>query len=178
MDRWRCSDASCPNSSGHCYIGEGVHLRIIPQHLKTWSMAINDADGDIDTIPEHLGKTLMPVKTSKRNPFRETASKTLHERAVAAQATHPSPSPFLSYPYGYYPFAGPPMYPQSPYPPPVHPQHFPPPPLNTLECPIYHGSTGPLPSPPKGMKSLINSAITLRGLLKSIPRRQSSWENV
>ena len=69
MDRWACPDVSCPNSRGFCYPADGVHLRVMPQHLKTWSMAINDEDGDLETIPEHLAKTLTPSKTGAKNPF-------------------------------------------------------------------------------------------------------------
>ena len=110
MDRWVCAQASCTNKSGHCYTIDGIHLRLLPQHLRTWSTAINEGSGDIETCPESLAKTLMPVKPSQKNPLRESNTK-MTQKDIEVLPSHPLP--YAQYPYGYYPY-GPPPYPQPP----------------------------------------------------------------
>ena len=128
MDRWACQEVSCLNTRSFCYPVDAVHLRVQPQHLKTWSMAINDDDGDVETIPERLGKTLMPSRPSTKNPFRDSSQSAKHTPQINSFAssstslstvTNSTPlpqgsQPFLPYPYGVYPYSThPPIYSQN-----------------------------------------------------------------
>jgi len=91
---WSCGQSTCPNERGFCYIVDGVHLRLLAQHMKTWSMAINQQEGDIDMMPAALAKTLMPAKLRTKNPLRENAAKPLDTVAThSAAANHPAPLP-------------------------------------------------------------------------------------
>jgi hypothetical protein len=128
MDRWRCGQSTCPQQNGFCYLVDGVHLRLMPQHMKTWSIAINDENGDLETAPVLLAKTLMPSRPSLKNPLRESLHKTPAKQPHLMQSTPQTSSPFVqSYPppasyYPYYLNNGP-QYPQLPppymYPPPA-----------------------------------------------------------
>ena len=129
MDRWRCGQTTCPQQNGFCYLIDGVHLRLMPQHLKTWSIAINDGNGDLETAPSLLARTLMPSKPSLKNPLREILHKTPAKEPHLMQSTPQTPSPFLqSYPPPppyYHPYLNNlPQYPQLPspymYPPQPH----------------------------------------------------------
>ena len=64
--RWGCGQTVCPNERGFCYIIDGVHLRLLVQHMKTWSMAINEQEGDIDTMPVTLAKALCLLRLETR----------------------------------------------------------------------------------------------------------------
>src|SRR5439155_26255651 len=77
MQRWACGQNSCPNKSGHCYIVDGVHLKMLAQQMKTWSKAINEASDEVnfETAPISLARTFMPTKPSTKNPLREKAAK-------------------------------------------------------------------------------------------------------
>ena len=55
--------------------------------MKTWSMAINEGEGDIDVMPAALAKSLIPAKLRTKNPLRENAAKALD--TVAAAENHP-----------------------------------------------------------------------------------------
>jgi len=55
--------------------------------MKTWSMAINEGEGDIDVMPAALAKSLIPAKLGTKNPLRENAAKALD--TVAAAENHP-----------------------------------------------------------------------------------------
>ena len=66
----KCNQA-CSNKSEHCYIVKGVYLRLFAKNLKTWSIAINDTDVDVDTCSEELVKILQSAKTILRNPLRD-----------------------------------------------------------------------------------------------------------
>ena len=95
--RWSYGQSACPNETGFCYIVDGVHLRLLAQHMKTWSMAINEQEEDIDTMPAALAKTLMPAKLGTKNPLRENAAKPLdmaanHPAAANHLAALPLPS--------------------------------------------------------------------------------------
>jgi hypothetical protein len=35
MDRWACGKPPCPNERGFCVIVDGIHLRMIAQHMRT-----------------------------------------------------------------------------------------------------------------------------------------------
>jgi len=59
--------------------------------MKTWSIAINEGEGDIDVMPAALAKSLMPAKLGTKNPLRENAAKALD--TVAAAANHPATVP-------------------------------------------------------------------------------------
>ena len=47
-------------------------------------MAINEAEGDVDTIPGALAKNFMPTKMRIKNPFRENGAKTLDKATTLA----------------------------------------------------------------------------------------------
>ena len=107
--------------------------------MKTWSMAINEQEGDIDTMPAALAKTLMPAKLGTKNPLRENATKPLD--TAAAAANHPATLPLSAPPPGLMPpyYHLPPQYysayngpyhqlgylqpPQQPVPSPKRPRH-------------------------------------------------------
>jgi hypothetical protein len=123
MLRWSCGQTTCPNERGFCYVVDGLHLRMLPQHMKTWSMAINEAEGDLDTMPTALAKTLMPAKTGTKNTLRENGAKptekaaTLPDPIPQPTLPPPMPMPYYQYPPPYYgPYNG--SYPQPGYPPP------------------------------------------------------------
>ena len=103
--------------------------------MKTWSMAINQDEGDLDAIPTALVKTLMPARTGMKNPLRENGAKKL-ERVpdtipppAFPPPSQPPPMPYYQPPHGYYG-----LYHASGYP----PNLLPPPPSVTLspQCSI------------------------------------------
>ena len=51
---------------------DGVHLRLLTQHLRTWCVAINNASddlpADVETPPIPLAESLAPVKSGSKNP--------------------------------------------------------------------------------------------------------------
>jgi hypothetical protein len=121
MDRWHCEENSCPNNRGWCYLVDKVHLRMMAQHMKTWSMAINVEEGDLETAPSALAKTFMPSRKTAINPFRETPKETPAKDINATQGANLPPPPYPPYSYsGFYPYASP-QYPQLP----PHPLHLP-----------------------------------------------------
>ena len=74
-------------------------------------MAINEDEGDIDTMPVALAKSLMPAKMGIKNPLRENGAKPLDKAAslhpslppsAPAQATMPAPIPYYQYLPQYY----------------------------------------------------------------------------
>jgi len=78
--------------------------------MKTWSMAINEQGGDIDTMPAALAKTLMPAKLGTKNPLRENPPKppdTVPNHSTAAN--HPATLPPLPGPMNPY-YHLPPLY--------------------------------------------------------------------
>ena len=119
MDRWACRQSSCPNERGFCVIVDGIHLHILAQHLRTWSMAINDDDSDLEMAPAALLKTLIPAKSGTKNPFRETSpTKDPAPSANVPQIPEPHhPPTYFQHPYGYFPYN---RYPQLPPPPLYH----------------------------------------------------------
>ena len=58
MAHLRCGQSSCPNENAWCYIVDGIHLKIIAAHMKTWSMTINEGDTDLETCPTALARLL------------------------------------------------------------------------------------------------------------------------
>ena len=90
-------------------------------------MAINEDEGDIDTMPAALAKSLMPAKMGIKNPLRENGAKPLDKAvsphpslplAAPTLALMPAPMPYYQYPPQYYgAYNGPyhqPGYPQPP----------------------------------------------------------------
>lgn len=123
---------------------------MLAQHMKTWSMAINEDEGDVDTMPTSLAKTLMPAKTGTKNPLRENGAKPTEKPATLQDATphlafppH-TPMPYYQYPPGYYgPYNG--SYPQPGYPPP--PPQAPPQVASSPKRPLHrHERSSSLPS--------------------------------
>jgi hypothetical protein len=49
---------------------------MMAQHMKTWSIAINEDEADPDTAPEALAKILMPSKRTAVNRFRNMPKET------------------------------------------------------------------------------------------------------
>jgi hypothetical protein len=104
---------------------DNIHLKLYPQNLKSWSIAINKEPDvvTIDICPIELAKILMTAKATLKNPLRDapetTPSKTT-QNAVPPSATLPPPYPF---PY-YFPYSVP-SYPQHFLPPPPYAQHLP-----------------------------------------------------
>jgi len=87
---------------------------MLAQHLKTWSMAINEDNGDIDEAPMSLAKTLMPSKSGTKNPFRDTGDKPVAKDTTPAHPPNLPPSHYYQYPPSYYPYGASPHYPQLP----------------------------------------------------------------
>ena len=78
---------TCANKSGFCYIVDGIHLRMLPGNMKTWSMAINNDKADLETAPTTLATTLMPSKPTQKNPLREKQNKTPAKESHLMQTT-------------------------------------------------------------------------------------------
>ena len=97
-----------PINQGTAMSWKGMHLRLFTQNFKTWSMAINDGNADVETCPEGLAKTLQPAKTSFKNPLRDT------EKSVPKITQNPS-NTSTPFPPSYYSFYSP--YNHSIYPP-------------------------------------------------------------
>jgi len=135
--------------------------------MKTWSMAINEQEGDIDTMPAALAKSLMPAKPGTKNPLRDNGAKPPDKAAsalapsVLAPAPMPAPMPYYHLPPQYYgAYNGP--YHQPGYPPSLQaPVHVAPSPKRPLSAPHHfhqnmtHAQT--------------NSPITLHGSSNGIP---------
>ena len=102
----RCGESSCLNENAWCYIVDGIHLKIISAHMKTWSMTINEGDADLETCPTALAKTLMPLRKGRKNTLREQASKAasiLIDSNLSSSATStPSQLPLLLSPHRHY----------------------------------------------------------------------------
>ena len=72
--------------------------------MKTWSIESNEDEGDTDTMPTGLSKSLMPAKMGIKNPLRENSAKTLDKASMLAQmpVPHRAPMPYYPYPPQYY----------------------------------------------------------------------------
>ena len=99
------------NQNPWCYVVDGIHLKVIPANFKIWSMAINSNETDLETCPLALAKTLMPAKSTQKNPFRELASKPVEKASEVVQhpALPPGANPLLTpyTPVSYHPFGHP-----------------------------------------------------------------------
>ena len=131
MSSIKCELKSCPNKAGWCYIVDNVHLKILPAHIKTWSIAINDGTATLDMPPTILVKSLMPAKQSLSNPMRDPYSKSSNSGSTptpsSGTAVHvpaPTPPPQIIYqmmPHGYqHPYGLPTRYHGTPEPPQLH----------------------------------------------------------
>ena len=108
MAHLRCSQSSCPNENAWCYIVDGIHLKIISVHMKTWSMMINEGGEDLETYPTALAKTLMPSRKGEKNPLREQASKaasiSIDSNSSSFATSTPGQLPLLLLLHPYYPY--------------------------------------------------------------------------
>ena len=93
MTHLRCGQSSCPNENAWCYVVDGIHLKIISAHMKTWSMTINEGEADLETCPTALAKTLMPSRKSGKNPLREQASKAASISIGSNSSSSATPTP-------------------------------------------------------------------------------------
>ena len=120
MNRYKCSLSKCPNGIGKlgawCVIVDDVHLRLMPAHMTTWSMAINDDLADIENAPPGLFKALMPAKSGTVNPLRVPVATAptaptiqIPETPMPAPAPPPAVAPIpAATPYPHYPYSLPP----------------------------------------------------------------------
>lgn len=124
MLKWKCGQKTCPNEDSWCYIIDGIHLRIFPQQMTAWSVAINDEEQGVtlEVAPETVAKALMPAKQGQKNPLRHPQD----------DKTPKTPAPVIP-PYPSYPMPPYPYY--SPY---GHPQHGlpPPPPFHQVDAAV------------------------------------------
>ena len=125
-ERYRCTLATCPNhaNNGVCWVADGrVHLRILPNQARAWSMAINNGDATIESPTSNFLQSLMPARQGQRNPYRAGASATPASAPPPQEELYRSQyNPFHPLPLPYY-FA-PPPYPGSPYGAPPMPGHI------------------------------------------------------
>jgi hypothetical protein len=114
---------------GWCYVMDTVHLKLMAQHLRTWSIAINNASedhpADLEAPPTNLVESLQPTKPGLKNPMRKDVNKPASKDVTAS---NPFQLPFMppmtpSYPFYTYPQFSP--YQQLPPPPPYASQASP-----------------------------------------------------
>ena len=80
-----------------------AHLILQPANFQSWSIAINNGIGDIDTCPPEIARTLRPAKHNVKNPFKELEGpKSSPHTPIPAGPGAPY-FPFYPPPYGYYP---------------------------------------------------------------------------
>ena len=65
-----CSRPSCPNQNNYCNELDEVHLKVMPSHMKTWSMSINEGNAPLEASPNNPIATLMPSKAGTYNSLR------------------------------------------------------------------------------------------------------------
>ena len=70
MKTYSCGFQGCSNKNNWCYVLDGIHLKVFPQHFKVWSMAINDDRCEVKDSSSDLIKTLQSVKHSQTNLMR------------------------------------------------------------------------------------------------------------
>jgi hypothetical protein len=116
---YKCDGKGKCNNKLYCWVApQGVHLMIFPAQLKLWSMAINRGDATLEQPTEELLKTLMPVRSGGRNPYRTHSTPKTHANSPQYDDQYRSPySGFMPYPFPFYPgamgFPGMPGYPGS-----------------------------------------------------------------
>src|SRR5437762_11396637 len=94
MTHLHCGQSSCLNENAWCYIVDGIHLKIISMHMKTWSMTINEEGTDLETCPTALAKHLMPSRKGGKNPLREQASKATNISINSNSSSSTTPTPY------------------------------------------------------------------------------------
>jgi len=118
VQRYTCGMSTCPNEKSYCLLVDDVHLRLMPQQLKTWSMAINVDEATLEDCPTDVIKTLMPAVRTQKNPLRAEHAKLVKKALEPAPATIATPQHVYQYPplstYSYPPYM--PSYPQAMYP--------------------------------------------------------------
>jgi hypothetical protein len=112
IERWACGKKSCPNANGFCYIVDDVHLKVMPRHMRSWSIFINEDTADLETPPEALMKTFTPAKSGTKNPFRIADSKTLLKDATPQTPAYLPSQQFFPLPFTFNPYNGMQQYPQ------------------------------------------------------------------
>src|SRR5947207_1739901 len=100
MNHYKCSLSKCPNGigklGGWCVIVDDVHLKLMPAHMTTWSIAINDDLADIENAPPGLFKSLMPSKTGTVNPLHVSSTPSATATTAATvMTTQVSETPVL-----------------------------------------------------------------------------------
>ena len=108
-----CHISTCPNRDSWCYVIDHIHLKVLPHHMKNWSMAINNGLAALDAPPPDLIKALMPAQSGGRNPMRDPEPETSKSSKPAPDSTTPVAPPHYPYPMPPYPF-------YNPYGPPLH----------------------------------------------------------
>ena len=125
MDRWACNSTGCTNENGWCYVVDAVHLKLLAQHLRTWSIAINNASdehpADLETAPMALAVSLAPMKTGAKNPLRKDINKQPSKDLAITSPLQPSFLSPIPPAYTFYPYPAYPPYQQPPPPPPYAP---------------------------------------------------------
>jgi hypothetical protein len=120
MDKWVCHVSDCGNGAAWCYVVKGVHLQLLAQHLRTWSIAINNSTdedpADITTAPRSLAESLRPTKAATKNPLCEKPTTVTPTASASTQATF---APIMQPPYPF--FGYPPFFPYQQQP---HPPHY------------------------------------------------------
>jgi hypothetical protein len=122
MNRWVCHTSDCGNGSGWCYIINTIHLKLLAQHLQTWSIGINNSTEDepvnLETPPQALAKSLKPAKSGTKNPLVAQAEKPTPATAHQQYPPLPHFPPSMHPGYPFYPYPGYSPYQQQPPPPP------------------------------------------------------------
>ena len=119
IKRLHCNRPSCPNENNYCYELDGIHLKVMAPHLKTWSICINENTASLEAPPNGLIADLMPSKAGTYNPLRsvpaaKSTKSIMSPETTFSSSTTPLPpvSPFSQYPtlppYYYHPYGLPP----------------------------------------------------------------------
>ena len=110
---------------------------MMAQHMKTWSMAINVEEGDLEMAPLALTKIFMPARKTVINPFKEPLKEMPAKDINATPGPNIPPLPYPPYSYSrFYPYASP-QYLQLP----LYPLHLP-------QLPEHATSTPEVPKSP------------------------------
>ena len=108
IKRYLCGQAGCPNKDSWCWVVDTVHLKLLPKHMKIWSMSINAGDTTIDDCPEDLAKTLMPCRPTAKNLLRDPAPKATTTSSIPTPSFLQNPPHYPPYgpvtPLPYYPY--------------------------------------------------------------------------
>jgi len=71
MGPHKCKHKNCPNhdKNGWCFDADEIHLKMNNIHLRSWSIAINNEEATLDTLPSTLPINFMPARASDSNPY-------------------------------------------------------------------------------------------------------------